>query len=71
MKNSSEITRLRQTIEEEYAAAWRALNAPTMIGSHAFITARMENIQKAHAALQSLVGETIATKLVAETLENV
>jgi hypothetical protein len=70
MEHTSEVARLRRTIEEEYTAAQRALTAPAMVGAHAFITARMENIQRAHATLQTLVGEEAATKLVAETLEN-
>jgi hypothetical protein len=70
MEHSSEVARLRACIEEEYTAAQRALNDPAMVGSHEFITARMENIQRAHAALQTLVGEEAATSLVAETLEN-
>jgi hypothetical protein len=70
MENNSEVARLRQTIEEEYMAAQRALHAPAMVGSHAFITAHMENIQRAHVQLQTLLGEEAATRLVAETLEN-
>ena len=70
MENNSEVARLRQTMEEEYTAAQRVLHAPAMVGSHMFITARMENIQRAHVQLQTLLGEEAATRLVAETLEN-
>jgi hypothetical protein len=38
---------------------------------HEFISKRMENMQEAHAELQTIVGSQEAIKLVAETLENV
>lgn len=71
MENSSEVARLRESIRLSYEAARRALNDPAFgSAKHEFITKRMEGIQHAHAALQTLVGEEAATRLVAETLEN-
>lgn len=71
MEHNSEVARLREHIRLTYEAAQRALNDP-VFGSakHEFITKRMEGIQQAHIALQTLVGEDAAIKLVAETLEN-
>jgi hypothetical protein len=40
-----------------------------MVGSHEFITKRMENIQEAHVQLKTLVGEEEAIKLMAKTIE--
>ena len=71
MENSSEVARLRQTIEAEYTAAQRALHAPAMVAKHEFITKRMEGMQHAHEELQAIVGEEEAIKLVAATLENI
>lgn len=71
MENSSEVARLRENIRLSYEAARRALNDPTLgIAKHEFITKRMESIQHAHTTLQTIVGEDVAIKLVAETLEN-
>lgn len=71
MENISEVARIREHIRLSYEAAQRALNDPAFGASkHEFITKRMENIQNAHAALQTLVGEQEAIKLVAETLEH-
>jgi hypothetical protein len=70
MEQSSEVARMQRTIEKEYTAAQRALNAPAMVVKHAFITARMGNVQQTHATLRTLVGEAAATRLVAETREN-
>jgi hypothetical protein len=70
MENVSEIALLRRRIEEEYTAAQRALYAPAMIAKHEFITARMENMQKAHNELQKILGADEAIKLVASVLEN-
>ncbi len=69
--SGSEVARLMQRIQEEYEAAQRALHAPAMVAKHEFITKRMENMQEAHAQLQTIVGADEAIKLVAETLENV
>jgi hypothetical protein len=67
---TSEITHLRNTIEEEYRAAQRALYEPAMVGKHEFITKRMENMHVAHVELQAIVGEDEAIKLVIEAISN-
>ena len=67
----SEVARLLESIRRSYEAAQLALHGPAMVGSHEFITKRMENMQQAHAELQTIVGENEAIKLVAETLETV
>ena len=54
MENKSQIAQIRQRIEEEYMAAQQALYAPAMVAKHDFITARMENMQHAHAELQTI-----------------
>jgi hypothetical protein len=69
-ENHSEIARLRQRIAEEYEAATRGLNGfANGSAKHLFITKRMEQIGVYHEALQHLVGEQEATRLMAETLE--
>jgi hypothetical protein len=71
MEHTSEVARLRESIRLAYGAAQRALNDPAFgSAKHEFITKRMEGIQQAHVALQTLVGEEAAIRLVAETLEN-
>jgi len=68
----SEIARLRQRIAEEYEAATRGLTGlATGFATHQFITQRMEHIGTYHEALQHLVGEQEAIRIVAETLEAV
>jgi len=69
-ENHSEIARLRQRIAEEYEAALLGLNG-FAYGSakHQFITKRMEQIGACHEALEHLVGEQEATRLMAATLE--
>jgi len=67
----SEVTRLRQAIEAEYIAAQRALYEPAMTAKHEFITKRMENMQKAHEELQTILGNDEAIKLVAFIIENI
>jgi hypothetical protein len=69
--SGSEVTRLRQRIQKEYEAAQRALHAPAMVAKHEFITKHMENMQEAHAQLETIFGADEAIKLVAEILENV
>ncbi|MFL5627694.1 MAG: hypothetical protein ACJ788_19115 [Ktedonobacteraceae bacterium] len=67
----SEVARLLESIRLSYEAAHLALHGPAMVGMHEFISKRMENMQEAHAELQTIVGSQEAIKLVAETLENV
>lgn len=67
----SEIAQLMQKIEEEYRAASSGLNGLAITAQHAFITARMENIQRCQQELIPLVGsEQEATRLVNEALAN-
>ena len=69
-ENNSEIARLRQLIADEYLAAQRGL-AGLAYGAakHTFITARLEQIGTYHEALKHLVGEGEATRMMADTLE--
>jgi hypothetical protein len=69
MESTSEVAKLREHIRLSYEAAQRAMNDPAMVGSHDFITARMENMQQAHTSLIGLVGEDEAMKIVAQTIE--
>ena len=71
MENQSQVAQIRQRIEEEYIAAWRALHAPAMVAKHDFITKRMENVQHAHTELQTIVGADEATRLVVAILDNI
>ena len=67
----SEVARLRPRIAEEYLAATCGLTGLAAgVSQHQFITARMENMDRCHEQLSSLVGSEQAAKLVAETLEN-
>lgn len=69
-ENTSEIARLRQRIADEYLAAQRGLTALAYgTAKHKFITARLERMGAHHQALKHLVGEQEATRMMAETLE--
>lgn len=69
-ENHSEIARLRQRIAQEYEAAQRGLTGfAEGSAKHEFITARMENIGVCHHALQVLVGEGEAARIMVETIE--
>jgi len=70
-ENKSEVARLRQRFADEYLAAERGMTG-FAVGSarHAFITRKMENMGMCQKELTKLVGEQAATKLLAETLEN-
>jgi hypothetical protein len=70
MQGNSEIARLRERIAREYEAAQRALSGMAVgTAKHQFITARMEQIGACHETLKHLVGESEATRMMAETLE--
>ena len=70
-ENQSEVARLLERIELEYEAAQRALTGLACgTSKHAFITDKMERIGNCHASLKQLVGEDEATRLMADTLEN-
>ena len=71
MENKSQVAQIRQRIEEEYTAAWRALYAPALVAKHDFITKRMENVQHAHAQLQTIVGADEAIRLVVAILDSI
>ena len=68
---SSDVARFREQYELEYQAAKQGLEGLAMVASHQFITKRMENMQQAHATLQTIVGTEEAIRLVVQTLENV
>ena len=53
---SSEITRLRAAIEAEYQAASRGLYGPAVVGRHAILTRRAENLSPLLMACISEVG---------------
>lgn len=63
-ENQSEVARLRQQIEAEYAAAQRGLTGVAVTAKHAFISKRMENIGACQQQLAELVGEQEATGFV-------
>jgi hypothetical protein len=65
----SEVAQLLQRIEAEYQAAASGLKGLAITAKHAFITARMENIQRCQERLIPLVGsEQEATRLVNEVM---
>ena len=70
-ENKSEVARLRQKFADEYLAAQRGLTGLS-VGSarHTFITRKMENMGLCQKELTKLVGDQAATKMLAETLED-
>lgn len=69
--NHSEIARLRRRIADEYQAAQRGLTGlASGTAIHQFITTRLERIGASHQALKHLLGEQEATRILAETLED-
>ncbi len=71
MRNSSEVACLCQQIEAEYQAAQRALSDTAMVGRHAFITTRQENIGQCFETLLTLMTPEEASEVIAQTLERV
>jgi hypothetical protein len=71
MDTRSEVARLREQIRLEYEAAYLALHGPAIVATHEIINRHMENMQKAHTTLQTIVGIDEAIKIVAETIEEV
>ncbi|MBX5458201.1 MAG: hypothetical protein IRZ31_15005, partial [Thermogemmatispora sp.] len=66
----SEVAELRKRLEEEYIAGRRALYAPAIGWSkHAFIEARLRNMERYHQRLCELVGPEQALELVFEVFE--
>ena len=71
-ENQSEVARLMEQITKEYEAATRGFRGLAQgTARHDFINARQENIGVCHEALQELVGENEAIKLVAQALNAV
>lgn len=69
-ESRSEVARLRQQIRLEYEAAQQGLTGLAEGNAqHAFITRKMENMEICYTMLKDLLGETQATRLFAETLE--
>lgn len=64
----SEVACLKRQIAEEYQAAQHALTGFAVTARHAFITARMENLERCRQQLCVLVGEQESAKIVAETV---
>ncbi len=63
----TELRRLLRQIEEEYDAAYRGMNGfSSGTTRHAFINARMENIDKCRVELAKLVGEEEALRLMVQ-----
>ncbi len=63
----TEFRRLLGQIEEEYNAAYSAMNAfSNGTARHAFINARMENIDKCRIELTTLVGEEEALRFIVQ-----
>lgn len=67
--DKSEVARIRAAISEEYEAAQRGLHGYAESASHAFITARLENVGKLHEELKDLVGDQEAAKIVTEAMD--
>ena len=67
--STSEISRLRQQIDQEYEAAHQGLSAfASGTARHDFIQARTENIGKYHEQLIQLVGPEQAISIIADTI---
>ena len=61
------LRRLLRQIEEEYNAAYSAMNAfSSGTARHAFMNARMENIDTCRIKLTTLVGEEEALRLIVQ-----
>lgn len=68
---SSEVAMLLESIRLSYESAHLALHGSAIVSKHEFISKKLENMQKNHEQLQTLVGEQEATKLVAQTLNGI
>jgi hypothetical protein len=69
MQNNSEVARLLESIRLSYESASLALHGPAMVAKHEFISRKLENMQRDHAQLQTIVGDQEAITLVAQTLD--
>lgn len=70
MQNSSEVARILESIRLNYESAHLALHGPAIVGRHEIISRKMENMQRAHEELQTIVGDD-AIRLIAEALIDV
>ena len=61
--SGSDIARFREQYELEYQAAKRGLEGVAMVGSHEFITRRMENMWEQFQQLVQVVGQAEAHRL--------
>ena len=68
-ENQSEVARLLQRIKDEYEAAKCGLTGLALgTAQHAFITAKMENIEVARENLEKIVGPDEAIRLVVDQI---
>ena len=68
-QNKSEVARLKQQLDEECAAARRALYSFAEAGKHEYITQKMENVGRVHDELIERVGEMEATEMLVRAME--
>ncbi len=69
-ENKSEVANLMRQITQEYESAERGMTGFAQgTSQHAFITARMENIERCRERLMTVVGPDQANRLVVEALE--
>lgn len=65
--SQSEVQRLLAEIDTQYQAAWNGLSGLAQgVARHDFINARLENMENARQALEDIVGENEAARLVVE-----
>lgn len=68
---TSEIAHLLAQVQAEYEAAARGLSGlASGVACHRFITIRMERIGQLHVALEEVVGEEQAARLLVSTLDS-
>lgn len=69
MNNQSEVARLIQQIDAEYAAARLAMHGYAEVAKHEMITARMENMGRLHEELKGIIGEREATEVLVRAMD--
>jgi hypothetical protein len=68
----SEIARLREQIEREYAASvWALSGLAAGNAQHAFINARLERMDASFRRLSELVGEEQATEVLCQVFDGI
>lgn len=68
-KNKSEVARLLKQFDDEYQAAQNGLSGLAYgVSQHAFITAKMEAMEKTRQQMNDLLGEDETTKLIVESM---